>query len=201
MIDVVDLDRESGPGHSAAPVLEYVGQAPGDLVYRLLSCPAPRDSVKVLIECRVAFGSTVASIAIIGSSHFLEVDNGGRVFTEMLASTGGTSGALPPLKLLRGCPGSHELEVNGLSYRFQMDSRRYGRTEFERESDRLSGDADGRIWYRFPARIGESAAVTCLDWRASSSGLTLETYHTFPGESTVVRSRTRIGLPERRVTT
>ncbi len=180
--------------------LEYVHQRADDLVYGLFRCAAPRDLVRVLQERRVRLDGWKATIAIIGSSHFLEMCVSEQVTTEMLASARPGLSALP----LVATGASSELRRSetlpgGLDYRFELDWQRCGVAEFETESRGLSTPAAGRLVCEFPAGEGEPPALTCVEWRAAGTMLAVRTYHTFPGEYTIVRSRSLVELPERGV--
>lgn len=177
--------------------LEYVRQAPGDLVYWLFEGAAPRAFVKVVLERRLAVPAGEVALAIIGSSHFLEIRTGGSVVTEMLASA---RPGLDGLLTARGVKSSRSgvrLVRDHLSYHCSLEEVRYGKADFERDTLRLSTESPQRIFFPFPAGDEGLGAVTCLDWSLEGRAFELNTYHTFPGESTIVRSRTVIGFPER----
>ena len=184
-------------GVREAKVLGYVRQTPGDMVYWLFEGSAPRNLVKVISECRVPVPGGEAVLAIIGSSHFLEIGIGGAVLTEMLASVRPGLDGLLTARGLRNGRGGTQLVRDGLDYRFRLEEIHYNPVDFARETERLVREDPHRLCCRFPAGNGEASAVTCLDWQIGPQVLNLDTYHTFPGESTIVRSRTVVGFSER----
>ncbi len=126
----------------------------------------------------------------------MEIRARGVVVTEMLASSRPELLRLPLAEHVRTDGGRSAMAADGLSYRFQMESCRYSPEAFAGESERLTREVPDRICYRFPSLDGKPGAVTCLDWRVDAGELTLETYHTFPDQWTVVRSRSGVGFPE-----
>ena len=188
------------PGSSPLTAARYVHQRPEELVYRLLAGMAPRAVVRVLSERTIALPWGEATLAIIGSSHFLELTAGDSAFTEMLSSSGPDSEALPLLARIEGPRGRHFRRVDGrITYRFEMRRKDLDAAEFRAETERLTHEDPDRISFRFPAEGDEPGGVTCLEWRVDAGTLRVETHHTFPGELAVVRSRTAIGFPERGV--
>lgn len=186
------------PGRPGEPVsVSFVQQTSDEIGYWLFDGAAPRDAVKILSECRLALPGGEVTLAIIGSSHFLEISSGDTLLTEMLTSARPGLDHLPMARPLRTGHEGVRLIRGGLDYRFRVEHLRYRTESFDKESRRLTQDAAYRLSYSFPAGPHETGAVTCLDWRVDGPRFALETYHTFPGESAIVRSRTEVGFPEK----
>lgn len=175
------------------PGVEYVRLHPADLAYYLLEGPAPRDAVQVLRERRVALEGGQLTLAILGSSHFLEVRVGNRWLCELLACR---RPDLDPARLRRTHRGSrdwaHRLQLGALEYDFELWRRDCAPAEFEAECSRLSTPSPRRLGYTFPGEEGSAGGITCLEWSVEGGRATVTTYHTFPGEAALVQSRTTI---------
>ncbi len=138
------------------------------------------------------------TLAVIGSSHFLEAVAGDVVISEMLVSR------RPPLEGLpegvrAGAAGEwrRELRRDGMVYHFELHYSRCSPEELDRDSARLALPAPNRLSYVFPSRASETGAITCIEWELDGSRITVETYHSFPEEPAIVRSRSVVDLPER----
>src|SRR5512142_1052254 len=116
------------------PSLAYAHQTPDDLDYRLLACHAPRELVRVLVERRLRLAGGEVALAIIGSSHFMEIRARSTVVTEMLASSRPELSGLPQAEHVQTSGGCSAIVAEGLSYHFEMESRRYSPEAFVRQS-------------------------------------------------------------------
>jgi hypothetical protein len=176
----------------------YVQQHSDDIVYYLFEGPAPRDAVRVLGERTITFPGGAVVLAVIGSSHFLQLSAGSVVMTEMLASE---CPSLERLSLLARsgtvADWRHEVTRDGVAYRFELHRQGCSLAELRRETVRLASPALNRLAYRFPSDRGEEGALTCLEWHAEDSRLTVETYHTYPCEPAMVLTRSVVDLPNR----
>lgn len=136
-------------------------------------------------------------LAVIGSSHFLEMRAGDAVLCELLACPRPDLQDAPiRIRLAGRMALAHRLQVNGLGYRFDLSRRDWSEPEFETESIRLSSPAPGRMQFVFPAREDTVGAITCLEWQASGGQVSVATWHTFPAESSIVHTRTVIDIAE-----
>jgi hypothetical protein len=168
-----------------------------DLAYYLLDRAVPRESVRVLVERKLILPGGEVVLAIIGSSHFLQVTAGGRTVTELLTSRRPQLSESPLVtgEEMAG-PWRHASRQGAGTYRFEVNRRDCTPRELELETARLTSARPSRLSYTFPAGEDEGAAVTCLDWSIEGNRITVETYHTFPGEPAMVLSRSMAALPE-----
>ena len=152
----------------------------------------------MLAERKLLLPGGEVTLAVIGSSHFLEVVAGDVVISEMLVSRRPRLEGLPE-GVRVGTVGEwrRELRLNGVTYRFELHSSRCSPEDLDRDTARLVLSAANRLSYVFPSRAGETGAITCIEWQVDGSRITVETYHTFPGEPAIVRSRSVVDLPER----
>lgn len=172
----------------------YVDQRSTDLTFYFFDSAAPRGVVRVLAERTIDLPGGRISLAIIGSSHFLEIETGGRLLCEMLACPRPGLDRLPGhAETIGARDGSHWVEEREtLSYRFDLWRHRCSPTEFQEEVALLALPGPGRLRYAFPSSDEAGSAVTCLEWQLEGRSATLATYHTFPGELTIVHTRSVI---------
>lgn len=178
--------------------LQYVEQDASQVNFFLLDTAAPRHLIRVLAERRLCLGAGEITLAVIGSSHFMEIRVDGQALTEMLAC--------PTPDLARVLPGRvigerdslcrHAMKWN-ISYRSWVWREALEPFDFEKATVRLSEKQADRLSYTFPTREVGVAAITCLDWRLDGRSLAVRTYHTFPDQFTIVHSRSVVGLPEK----
>jgi len=177
--------------------LAYVEQHAADLTFALFDAPAPRESITVLSERTLRLLGAEMTLAIIGSSHFLEIKAGRTVLCEMVACPHPGLYHLPRVVELAGQgPCQHRLRRGTVSYRFGLRRRRLTSDEFLRESVDLSAPGPNRLQYLFPASGRAGSAVTCLEWRLEDRRATVATYHTFPNELMIVQTRSVIDVSE-----
>ncbi len=180
-----------------APPLSYVEQRSVDVCYYLLEGVAPRQLLRVLDERTVQLAHGRLTLAIIGSSHFLEIAAGNAALCELLACpTIAMAGLRCSYRLSGGTDWSHRYHAGGFTYGFDLWQERIGRRQFLAESRRLTEPGEHRLHYSFPKSRGADGAVTCLDWQIEGCVATVATYHTFPGELSVVRTRSVIDFTE-----
>ena len=147
---------------------------------------------------RVAGGE--ATMAVIGSSHFFEVVAGGVVIAEMLVSSGpGLRGLPEPVRVGAGGEWRYEHRRGHVGYHFELYSSTCSSEVLRETTARLATPGPNRLSYVFPEGEGAPGAITCLEWQLDVSRITVETYHTFPGEPAIVRSRSVVDISERGV--
>lgn len=177
--------------------LAFVQQRSADLNYYFMEAPAPRGAVRVLAErvLRLPLGSLV--LAIIGSSHFLEIQARATVLCELLSCADPNLEGLPSTaEMAKGGEWSHGVRRRDVTYRFEGWRRVCSTREFETETARLSAPGAGELHYLFPQREGPGSALTSLAWQVEGSRATIATYHTFPNELTIVQTRSVIDFAE-----
>ena len=173
----------------------YVEQHTADLCYYLLESAAPRSAVQVLTEQTVQLAGGRITLAIIGSSHFLEIDTRGTAICELFACpSGDLAGLQCGHKTSDGASWKYGSLGPGLAYDFEMWRERLGRHQFEIESLRLQESKERRLHYSFPKAKETGSAVTCLEWQIDGAKAIVSTYHTFPGELAIVHTRSAIDL-------
>ncbi len=182
---------------TTSPTLTYVEQRPEDLTYYLFEAPAPRDVVRVLREQSLALPWGSIALAIIGSSHYLEIRSTGATLCEMLACPHPGLEAVARRAEWNG-EGLYDYQtsVNRLSYRFRLSRQSLAARQFEAEGLRLSIDHPHRLSYCFPGGRSGGNALTCVDWEMERSRVVISTHHTFPDELVIVHTRTMIDLAE-----
>ncbi|MCL4369446.1 MAG: DUF2617 family protein [Chloroflexi bacterium] len=182
-----------GPSHATA-TLGYVEQPSTDLVYYLFESQAPREAVRVLAERSLSLPRATLTLAIIGSSHFLEIRAGDLSLCEMLACPRpGLGPASLSLQVGNRERWSHSDRRANLGYSCEIWRQKRTAEEFATLSADLPSPAPNQLHFSFPARSGPGA-ITHLEWVMEGSTVTVGTLHTFPGELTVVRSRSVIEL-------
>ncbi len=188
------LPAVGAPGN--APVA-YVEQRSADLTYHLFESQAPRGAVCVLAERELALAGGRIALAIIGSSHFLEVRAGDTVLCELLACPRpGLEAAPTKVQLGDRRALAHRLRRDGLTYRFDLWRQRCSGPELEGESARLSSPGPNRLQFVFPAGESPRGAITCLEWQVEGRQVSIATQHTYPGESSIVHTRSVIDIAE-----
>lgn len=154
----------------------------------------------MLAERKLRLPGGGVTLAVIGSSHFLEVVAGGMVMSEMLVSHDPALEGLPqPVKVGAVSGWRHERRRGNVAYQFELHTSSCSFGDLDRETARLAVSSRNRLSYVFPSRDGELGAVTSIEWQVEGSRITVETYHTFPGEPAIVRSRSVVDLLERGV--
>lgn len=173
-----------------------------DLAYYLVEGPAPRNAVRVLAEEKVLLPGGEVTVAVIGSSHFLQIVAGNTLMTEVLASRRpALEGLEPTASGSAADEWQHEFQRDGVAYRFELQRSGCSVEELKRETARLAVSKANRLSCSFPDQVGDPGAITCIEWLVEGSRIAVDTYHTFPGEPAMVRSRSVIELPERGVAT
>ncbi len=154
----------------------------------------------MLAERKLVLPGGEVTLAVIGSSHFLEVAAGDVVISEMLVSRRPRLDGLPDgVRIGAAGEWKRELRLNGVTYRFELHVSRYSSQELDRDTAQLALSAPTRLSYLFPRRADETGAITCIEWQLDGNRITVETYHTFPEEPAMVRSRSVVDLPEKGV--
>lgn len=177
--------------------MRYVEQCSADLNYYLLEATAPRRAVRVLREQTVQLSGGRMTLAVIGSSHFLEIESRGSAMCELFTCpTNGLAGLQCDHKMSDGASWKHHSAGPGLGYDFEVWRKPCSRQQFEMETRRLLEPEEHRLQYGFPKAKEADGAVTCLEWRIDGSRATVSTYHTFPGELAIIHTRSVIDLAE-----
>ena len=177
--------------------IDYVEQRLADLVLYLLEAPAPRAAVRILSERRIGLQAGQLTLAVIGSSHFLEITSGNTILCELLACSrpqlvaAAGSGEKIGQRLKR-----YHLARGSVAYSVDVWSRKLSAREFAGETALLLAEGSNRLLYSFPAGTGLGHAVTCLEWQVKGSRATVATYHSFPGELTIVHTRSVIDIAD-----
>lgn len=173
----------------------YVEQCSTEMSYCVLDAPAPRSRVRVMRERVVAVGGMRLTLAVIGSSHFLELSGDSGFLCELLACRPVDLSGLPSVMERRGVDEwRHSLSRDSVDYRFRIWRETLSPEEFQEETEGLSQEKGTRLVCPFPG-----GAVTCLDWLVEGSRALVKTHHTFPNELSIVRSRSLIDVAEARV--
>jgi hypothetical protein len=184
-------------GFAQVERVSYVEQCSADLSYYLLADTAPRSVLRVLREQMVRIEGGSLTLAIIGSSHFLEFEAGGTVMCELFACpTGGMAGLECVHRLSDGATWKSRRREKGLAYEFHTWCEPCSRQQFAAESLRLRDTAERRLHYSFPKSREAESAVTCLEWQTHDTVAMVSTYHTFPGELAIVHTRSVIDFTE-----
>lgn len=182
----------------APPGIDYVEQRSTELAYYLYESPAPRWAVRVLAERTLPLPRGQITLAVIGSSHFLEIRFGPSLLCELLAcahpALDAVGGRLR--RVVGGDSWELRLRRRAMEYRIELRRDRLSPKQFEMATVRMSEEGHDRLHFCFPPHDGQVGAVTCLDWRVEASTATVDTYHTFPGELTIVQTRSVIDLAE-----
>lgn len=153
--------------------------------------------MRVLSERNVHLPGGRVTLAIIGSSHFLEVEAAGTLLCELLACPRPGLEALPCRAETTGAGNwSHQWDRKKLSYRFDLWRRRYSNEQYEAECARLRVPKPRRLQYSFPRSDEAGSALTCVDWRVKGRQAAVATHHSFPDELTIVHTRSVIDLAE-----
>lgn len=177
--------------------MHYVEQRAGELNFYLFESAAPRGLVRVLAEHTLSLPGGRITLAIIGGSHFLEVEAAGTLLCELLVCPRPGLDTLPcRIETISAGRWSHRWERGNLSYRFDLRHRRYSSDVFDAVCARLGTPQPCRLQYRFPGGDEAGSAVTCIDWQLEGRKATVTTYHTFPGELTIVHTRSMIDLAD-----
>lgn len=177
--------------------MDYVEQRSADLTFYLFESAAPRGLVRVLAERTLSLQGGRVTLAVIGGSHFLEVEATGTLLCELLACPRPGLEALPCRAETTGTGNwSHQWDREELSYRFDLWRRRYSNEQYEAECARLGVPKPRRLQYSFPGSDEAGSALTCVDWRVKGRQVAVTTYHSFPGELTIVHTRSVIDLAE-----
>jgi len=168
------------------------------LRYYLLDSAPPRHAVRVLVEKEIRLPGLSLVLAIIGSSHFLEIRSGETILSELLTCPNpaitaalGSGSAIGKLESWR-----RGLRRDGLRYQFECWHRVHTDGQFALETARLSAPAANRLLYVFPPEDGGSGAVTCLEWQQRGNQAIVATYHTFPDELAIIHSRSLVDTVE-----
>ena len=178
-------------------MIDYVEQLSTELTFYLFQSASPRGAVRVLAEHSLRLPGGGITLAIIGSSHFLEIETADEALSELLACPRPGLDALPGYaETMEADSWSHQEERKALSYRFDLRRRHYRLREFEEKSSRLATPAPERLSYVFPGSDGSGSALTCLEWRIAGRRAAIATYHTFPDELTIVQTRSVIDFAE-----
>ncbi len=185
-------------GEDGAPLIAYVQQRSTDLTFYLFDSPAPRHAVRVLVERTLDLPGGRIRLAIIGSSHFLEIESREGCLSEMLACPRPGMGDMPGhAETLGAVDRSHWLEEReALTYRFDLRRERFSPSEFRRRVVDLRLPGPSRLVYDFPSLDEAGSAVTCIEWQVEGRTATFATYHTFPDESTIVQTHSVIDFAE-----
>jgi len=161
------------------------------LNYYLLDSAPPRKAVRILAEEEIRLPGSRLALAIIGSSHFLEVRDGETTLSELLTCPNpamtaalGSGSVIGSLESWR-----HAMQRDGLRYHFESWRKVHTDDRFALETARLSAPAANRLRYVFPSEDGGLGAVTCLEWRHTGNQAVIATYHTFPDELAIIHSR------------
>ena len=178
-------------------MVPYVEQRSADLVFHLFDSAAPRGAVRLLAERSLDLPDARINLAIIGSSHFMEIETGKGVLSELLACPRPGLDRLPGHTETIGMEDrSHWLKRDQFSYRFDLWRRRLSAGEFREEADALAAPGPLRLQYLFPNLDEAGSAVTCLEWQVEGPRAVIVTHHTFPGELTIVHTRSVIDFAE-----
>ncbi|HEX2923022.1 MAG TPA: DUF2617 family protein [Chloroflexota bacterium] len=177
--------------------MRYVEQCSTDLCYYLLEGAAPRWAVRVLREQTIQLANGRLTLAIVGSSHFLEMETGRVALSELLACPTDAMAKMEcSHRLSETASCNRQYRTAGLAYDFRIWKDRLEERAFEAESRRLMKHTERRLSYSFPKSREAVSAVTCLDWQIDDCVATVATHHTFPGELAVVHTRSVIDFSE-----
>ncbi len=177
--------------------MPYVEQRSTELALYLFDAPAPRGAVRVLAERQLELPGGRITLAIIGSSHFLEIETGGDRLCELLACPRpGLDNLAEWAETIGGDGWSHRLRRGTISYSFDLWKRRYPQGSFEETCAGLSLPGPQRLRFAFPGGDGAGSALTCLEWRLEGKQTAISTHHTFPGELAIVHTRSVIDFAD-----
>jgi len=154
--------------------------------------------VRTLAERMLELSGGRLALAIIGSSHFLEIRGARTTLCELLSCSN------PELReqlaqseaLGKGERWSCRVRREDVSYRFECRRRRYAARDYELEAARLLVDRADRLRYSFPQKEPARSALTCLEWRVDGRRATVATHHTFPEELVIVHTRSVVNFAE-----
>ncbi len=178
-------------------MLVYAKQQSADLTYYLFEGSVPRNSVRVLAERTLDLPDGTIRLAIIGSSHFLEIETRDVTVCEMLACPRpGLETITGYVETMRTGKGSHRVRLGNLGYQFNLSSSRRSSDRFLADTTELGLPKPNRLRFSFPAGDEAGSGLTCLEWQTDGNRATVATYHTFPSELAIVRTRSVIDFAE-----
>lgn len=152
--------------------------------------------MQVLAERRVQIPAGELVLAIIGSSHFIEIRGLGVTLCELLTCPNSKLSSVIGEGKSCAARYSRQLEREKLSYSFNCQRHDLTRQQFDTETAEISELRGGRLVYIFPGKQGPNSALTSLEWQVEMHRAGITTYHTFPDELAIVQSSTVIGFAE-----
>jgi hypothetical protein len=167
-------------------------QSASQLNYKLLTGQTDLRPLRILATQELTWKDWQVSIYVLGVSHAISFQQGGRRITELLTCSTVEPDRKPTLALSADRAGEMCAAIHGLVCRVRLQP-----ISLE-EGDHLEGayDDSERLEVAFPDIGAGVSPVTRIGWKARGGTLTVETVHSYPEEGRGVRSWSRFEIAE-----
>ncbi len=173
--------------------LIYKDQSAFELEYNLLISPDSVSNFNILESKSLKWQSQNITFSIIGSSHFVEINTGSNLkYIELLACIESGNIASETVLHKKALLDDKELQYSrrlsqNLVYKFEttiIDDKVESKQQFFKKYQSNNTDLD--IYHVFPAIDG--LAITSIEIIRQDSLLLWITYHSYPGESLIIKT-------------
>ena len=181
-------------------MVQFKNLALNDVNFGLCTRQVPLDEFNVLVcrECVAGSGVSgqspvIGRVAIIGQSHLWQLSYGEDAFSEVMLCVPHDLTAYHPVCRATSLTEFQFSTVNGsLKYATRVTTRRAASPEMWSTLTQIAGPYDDAVEFQFPQGDMPLAPVTSLAWRIDKNGFVIRSIHTFPAESAIVKTETRI---------